>query len=124
MSYCIDLILGKAWQGKYISDRCYNGTIMSTLFVTQYCHVHFHWGGVVVLKSTCSTPRNPLYTTKEFFLKPIYQRILRICTMALLYFYDQNPFCIFLSYLLSYIVFKFSNPSKIKSPDLYKKAKP
>ena len=53
---------------KYISDRCYNGTIMSTLFVTQYCHVHFHGGGVVVLESTCSTPRNPLYTTKEFFL--------------------------------------------------------
>ena len=52
---------------KYISDRCYNGTIMSTLFVTQYCHVHFHGGGVVVLESTCSRPRNPLYTTKEFF---------------------------------------------------------
>ena len=69
---------------KYISDRCY--TIMSTLLVTQYCHVHFHGGGVVVLESTCSTPRNPLYTTKEFFLKPIYQRILRICRMALLYF--------------------------------------
>ena len=52
MSYCIDLILGKAWQGKYISDRCYNGTIMSTLFVTQYRHVHFHGGGVVVHEST------------------------------------------------------------------------
>ena len=52
---------------KYISDRCYNGTIMSTLFVTQYCHVHFHGGGVVVLESTYSRPRNPLYTTKEFF---------------------------------------------------------
>ena len=52
---------------KYISDRCYNGTIVSTLFVTQYCHVHFHGGGVVVLESTCSTPGNPLYTTKEFF---------------------------------------------------------
>ena len=50
---------------KYISDRCY--TIMSTLLVTQYCHVHFHGGGVVVLESTCSTPRNPLNTTKEFF---------------------------------------------------------
>ena len=53
---------------KYISDRCYNGTIMSTLFVMQYCHVHFHGGGVVVLESTYSTPRNPLCTTKEFFL--------------------------------------------------------
>ena len=106
---------------KYISNRCYNGTIMSTLFVTQYCHVHFHGGGVVVLESTCSTPRNPLYTTtKEFFLKPIYQRILRICTMALLYYYDQNPFRIF----PSCISFKISNPSKIKSPDLYNKAKP
>ena len=39
-----------------------------------------------MLESTCNTPRNPLHTTKEFFLKPIYQRILRICTMALLYF--------------------------------------
>ena len=28
---------------------------------------------------------------------PIYQRILRICTMALLYYYDHNPFRIFLS---------------------------
>ena len=74
----------------------------------------------MVLESTCSTPGNSLYTTKEFFLKPIYQRILRICTMALLYYYDQNPFRI----LLSYIFFKFSNPRKMKSPDLYKKAKP
>ena len=53
---------------KYISGRCYNSIIMSTLFVTQYCHVHFHGGGVVVLESTYSTPRNPLCTTKEFFL--------------------------------------------------------
>ena len=50
-----------------------------------------------MLESTCNTPRNPLHTTKEFFLKPIYQRILRICTMALLYYYDQNPFRIFFS---------------------------
>ena len=75
----------------------------------------------MALESTCSTcSRNPLYTSKEFFLKPIYQRILRICvTMALLYYYDQTPFRIF----LSCIFFKFSNPSKT-SPDLYKKAKP
>ena len=104
---------------KYISDRCYNGTIMSTLLVTQYCHVHFHGGGVVVLESICSTPRNPLYTTKEFFLKPIYQRILRNCTMALLYYYDQYPFRIFLSCFF----FKFGNPSEMKSPNLNKKAK-
>ena len=52
---------------KYICGRCYNGTIMSTLFVTQYYHAHFHGGGLVVVESTCSTPRNPLYTTKELF---------------------------------------------------------
>ena len=96
---------------KYISDRFYNGVIISTLFVTQYCHVHFNGGGVVVLGSTCSAPRNPLYSTKEFFLKPIYQGILRICTMALLYYHDQNPFRILL-------FFKFGNPSEIKSPKL------
>ena len=82
---------------KYTSHRCCNGVIISTLFVAQYCHVHFNWGGVVVLESTCSTPRKPLYTNKDVLLKPIYQRILRICTMALLYYYDQNPFRIFLS---------------------------
>ena len=81
---------------KYISDRCYNGVIISTLFVKQYCHVHFNGGGVVVLGSTCITSRNPLYSTNSFFFNPIYQRILSICTMALLYYYDQNTFRIFL----------------------------
>ena len=38
-----------------------------------------------------------LYTQLKSSLKPIYQRLLRICTMALLYYYDQNPFRIFLS---------------------------
>ena len=38
-----------------------------------------------------------LYTRLKSFLRPIYQRILRICTMALLYYYGHNPFRIFLS---------------------------
>ena len=48
---------------KYISDRCYNGTIMSTLFVTQYCHVHFHGGGVVVLNEYYTFARWRYFTT-------------------------------------------------------------
>ena len=28
---------------------------MPALFVTQYCHVHFSGGGVMVIQSTCST---------------------------------------------------------------------
>ena len=96
---------------KYISDRCY--TIMSTLLVTQYCHVHFHGGGVVVLESTCSTPRNPLYTTEEFFKADLSTNTTHL--------HD----CITLLYLSRlFFFFKFSNPSKIKIPDLYKKAKP
>ena len=47
--------------------------------------------------------------------------LLRICTMALLFYYDHNPFRIFLS---CFFFFNFGNPSEIKSPDLYKKAKP
>ena len=96
---------------KYISGRCYNGTIMSTLLVTQYCHVHFHGGGVVVLESTCSTPRKLLYATKENTTH------LHDCVTLLLRpeSFSYFPFMYF---------FYISNPSKIKSPDLYKKAKP
>ena len=36
--------------------------------------------------------QKPFIHNEKVFLKPIYQRILRICTMALLYYYDQNPF--------------------------------
>ena len=86
---------------------------MSTLFVTQYCHVHFNGEGVVVLENTCSTPRNPLCTTKEFFLKKsIYQRIIRICTMALLYYYDQNTFRTFLSCVLCFFNLEIPGRSK------------
>ena len=73
---------------KYISGRCYNGTIMSTLLVTQYCHVHFHGGGVVVLEVH-------VVHLESFYTR--LKRILRICTIVLLYYYDQNPFRIFLS---------------------------
>ena len=69
------------------SIKTANGTIMSTLSVTQYCHVHFNGGGVVVLECICTTPKT-LYKRLKSFLKPTYQRILRICTMALLYYYD------------------------------------
>ena len=53
----------------YLTGATIIAPIMSTLFVTQYCHVHFNGEGVVVLENTCSTPRNPLCTTKEFFFK-------------------------------------------------------
>jgi len=105
---------------KYISDRCYNGTIMSTLVVTQYCHVHFHGGGVVVLESTCSTPRNPLYTTKEFF----YSRFINEYYAFARWRYFTTTTRILFVFSFHVFFLKFSNPSKIKSPDLYKKAKP
>ena len=73
----------------------------------------------MVLESTCNTPGNRLYAPKEFFFKPIYQRILRNCTMALLCYYDQNPFRIFLSCFF----LKFGNLSEIQSANLHKKAK-
>ena len=41
---------------------------MATLSVTQYCHVHFNGGGVVVLESTCTTPKT-LYTRVKSFFK-------------------------------------------------------
>ena len=53
---------------KYISDRRYNGTVMSTLFFTQYCHVHFYGWGVVVLKLHI-IHLETLYTRLKSFFK-------------------------------------------------------
>ena len=107
----------------YLTGATIIAPIMSTLFVTQYCHVHFNGEGVVVLENTCSTPRNPLCTTKEFFLKKTdlstnnthlhdgFTLLLRP------EYFSYFPF-------MCSLFFKFGNPREIKSPYLYKKAKP
>ena len=53
---------------KYISDRCYNDTIMSTLFVTQYCHVIFTGEEWWCLKVHV-VHRETLYTRPKSFFK-------------------------------------------------------
>ena len=77
---------------KYISDRCYNGTIMSTLFVTQYCHVHFHGGGVVVLALKVHVAHlETLYTRlKSFFKADLSTNTTHLhdgITLAFMYFF-------------------------------------
>ena len=73
----------------------------------------------MVLESTYSRPRNPLYTTKEFFKADLSTNTTHLHDGVTLLLRPESfshfPFMYF---------FKFSYPSKIKSPDLYKKAKP
>ena len=91
---------------KCISDRCYNGTILNIDAVRHaVLFVHFQGWGVVVVKSACHTPRNPLYTTKEFFQSRFINEYYAFARWRLLCYYDQNPFRIFFScFLLNLVI--------------------
>ena len=70
---------------------------MSTLFVTQYCHVHFHGGGVVVLNEYYAFARWRYFTTTTrilfvfsfhvFFLK----LVIPARSKVLIYTTKRNP---------------------------------
>ena len=51
---------------------------------------------MVVFESTCSRSRNPLYTTKEFFKADLSTNTTHLHD-GVIYYYDHNPFRIFLS---------------------------
>ena len=70
----------------------------------------------MVLESTCTTLKT-LYTRLKIFLKPIYQRILRILREGVTLLLRQNPFRIYFPFT---VFFKIGNPSETKIPDLYK----
>ena len=77
---------------EYISDRCYKGTIMATLSVTQYCHVHFNGGGVVVLESTCTTPKTLYTRVKSFFKAALARWRYFITTTRILFVFSFHVF--------------------------------
>ena len=74
-------------------------------------------GGV---ETTYNTPRNPLYTTKEFFFKSRF--ITEYYAIARWRYFTTTTRILFVfSFHVSF--FKFGNPSEMKSPNLNKKAK-
>ena len=73
----------------------------------------------MVLERTCSRPRNPLYTTKEFFKADLSTNTTHLHDGVTLLIRPQS----FSYFSFMFLFLKFGNPSEIKSPDLYKKAK-
>ena len=73
----------------------------------------------MVLESTYSRPRNPLYTTKEFFKADLSTNTTHLHDGVTLLIRPQS----FSYFFYMFLFLKFGNPSEIKSPDLYKKAK-
>ena len=72
-----------------------------------------------MLEITYNTPRNLLYTTKEFFLNRFITEYYAIARWR--YFTTTTRILFVFSFHVSF--FKFGNPSEMKSPNLNKKAK-